>query len=89
MSGGPAEGASVSEVPDTAMASGSDEGAPGERLADPDLGTPDPVFTGLDPEEVTAIIAQQEPRASLSIVTRQLKDVQHVRVAVDNEGGAA
>lgn len=45
---------------------------PGERLQDPELGTPDPVFDGLDGEEVTALLAEQEPRATVQIVTQQL-----------------
>lgn len=56
---------------------------PGERLTDPDLGTPDPVFVGLDAEEVAAVVAEQEERASVQIVSDQLGDVQRVRVTVD------
>lgn len=55
---------------------------PGERLADPDIGTPDPVFDGLDAEEVTAVLAEQEPRATVGIVTAMLDDAQQVRVSV-------
>lgn len=42
----------------------------GERLATPDLGTPDPTFTGLDPAVALDMVRQVEPRADLDIVTR-------------------
>lgn len=56
---------------------------PGERLMSPDLGTPDPVFVGLDPEQVAAVVQEQEDRASVSVVASQLADVQSVRVTLD------
>lgn len=45
----------------------------GERLATPEFGTPDPVFTGLDAEAALALIATTEPRATVEVV-RQVLD---------------
>jgi phage baseplate assembly protein W len=45
---------------------------PGERLATPELGTPDPTFAGLDPEAVLAVAAVWEPRADVQLVEHVL-----------------
>lgn len=41
---------------------------PGERRSNPGYGLPDPVFGGVDLDEVTDVIAEWEPRADPSLV---------------------
>lgn len=46
---------------------------PGERLATPNFGTPDPAFTGLDPAVVLPVVQEYEPRADLDIVAQVVR----------------
>lgn len=45
---------------------------PGERLATPTLGLPDPVFTGLDPAVALEVVREWEPRADLQLLDQVL-----------------
>lgn len=45
---------------------------PGERLATPEFGTPDPTFTGLDVEVALGLVEQWEPRATAELVEQVL-----------------
>ncbi|GAB3867409.1 hypothetical protein GCM10028801_41340 [Nocardioides maradonensis] len=38
---------------------------PGERRSVPDFGLPDPVFGGVSPSEIDAVVTEWEPRADL------------------------
>lgn len=45
----------------------------GERLATPELGTPDPVFNGLDTAAALDVVTLIEPRADLEVVRDALE----------------
>lgn len=55
---------------------------PGERRSVPDYGLPDPVFGGLDQDDVTDVVSTWEERADPAFVEQLADDLVNQRVTV-------
>lgn len=55
---------------------------PGERRSVPDYGLPDPVFGGLDQDDISDVVADWEDRADPAVVEQLADDLVNQRFSV-------